>query len=173
MLTMRSMSAPTPAVHLIYARARNGVIGRDNQIPWHLPEDMAHFRQTTQGCPVIMGRKTWDSLPPRFRPLPGRSNIVITRQPGWQAEGALVAHSLPLALALCRQAPVAWVMGGAEIYALALPLAAQVNVTEIDLDVQGDAFAPPLDNTWQAVAREAHTSANGTPFAFVTYRRAG
>ena len=96
---------------LIFARARNGVIGRDNQMPWHLPEDLAHFKATTLGQPVIMGRKTWDSLPPRFRPLPGRLNVVITRQPHWVAEGAQVAHSLPEALALCPSASQPWVMG--------------------------------------------------------------
>ena len=91
-------------LHLIYARAANGVIGKDNTMPWHLPEDMAHFKQLTQGCAVIMGRKTWDSLPPRFRPLPGRTNIVVTRQSDWQAEGALRADSLEGALALARAA---------------------------------------------------------------------
>ena len=87
-------------LHLIYARAANGVIGKDNRLPWHIPEDMAHFKQLTQGCPVVMGRKTWDSLPPRFRPLPGRTNIVVTRQGDWQAEGAHRAGNLAEALAL-------------------------------------------------------------------------
>ena len=106
----------TPRINLIFARASNGVIGKDNSMPWHLPEDLAHFKRLTQGCPVIMGRKTWDSLPPRFRPLPGRSNIVITRQPIWQAEGALHASSLPEALQLSGDVPEVWVIGGAEIY---------------------------------------------------------
>ena len=91
-----------PRVNLIFARAANGVIGANNTIPWHIPEDMAHFKQQTVGAPVIMGRKTWDSLPPRFRPLPGRQNIVVTRQPGWQADGALRAGSLQEALSLCE-----------------------------------------------------------------------
>jgi dihydrofolate reductase len=110
-------------LHLIYARADNGTIGLNGQMPWHLPEDLAHFRQQTQGCPVIMGRKTWDSLPPRFRPLPGRQNIVITRQPGWSDTGALRAASLPEAVALCAGAAVVWVIGGAQIYAQAAPYA--------------------------------------------------
>ena len=100
---------------LILARARNGVIGRDGGMPWHLPEDLAHFKKVTMGCPVIMGRKTWDSLPPRFRPLPGRANIVVTRQADWQAEGAARAASLSEAMILCSGASRAWVIGGAEI----------------------------------------------------------
>ncbi|MFP5467056.1 MAG: dihydrofolate reductase [Gammaproteobacteria bacterium] len=159
-------------LNLIYARARNGVIGKDNQLPWHLPEDLAHFKRMTLGCPVIMGRKTWDSLPPRFRPLPGRLNIVVTRDPAWQAEGARAAHSLEDARTLCPSGSDAWVIGGAQIYAQALPLASRVVVTEIDQDFEGDAFAPGLGDGWQEVARESHTSASGLPFAFVTYTRA-
>lgn len=98
------MSATTPRINLIFARAANGVIGVNNTIPWHLPEDMAHFKQQTAGAPVVMGRKTWDSLPPRFRPLPGRRNIVVTRQADWQAEGAQAVGSLPDALSLCTPA---------------------------------------------------------------------
>jgi dihydrofolate reductase len=138
---------------LIYARARNGVIGNEGGLPWHLPEDLAHFKQLTMGSPVIMGRKTWDSLPARFRPLPGRANIVVTRQPGWQAEGASSAASLAEAIALCADAPAAWVIGGAEIFALALPMAHVAEVTEIDTDIAGDAFAPPLDSGWKETAR--------------------
>lgn len=161
-----------PKLGLIYARARNGVIGKDNQMPWHLPEDLAHFRKTTMGAPVIMGRKTWESLPPRFRPLPGRRNIVITRQADWQAEGATRAASLEEAIALCGQAPVAWVTGGAEIYRLALPLADTVAVTEIDADYEGDAFAPQLGDDWRESARERHVSPAGLAYSFVTYSRA-
>jgi len=97
-------------LHLIYARARNGVIGKDNQMPWHLPEDLAHFKRVTLGQPVIMGRKTWDSLPPKFRPLPGRLNIVVTRQPDWRSEGALRAGSIEEAmrLAAMRPTPGSW-----------------------------------------------------------------
>ncbi|MDP2261623.1 MAG: dihydrofolate reductase [Hydrogenophaga sp.] len=156
---------------LIYARAANGVIGRDNQLPWHLPEDLAHFKRTTLGCPVIMGRKTWDSLPPKFRPLPGRLNIVVTRDAAWRADGAAVAHSLEAARALCPPDSVAWVIGGAQIYAQALPLAREVVVTEIARDFEGDAFAPSLGAEWQESARDSHTSASGLPFAFVTYTR--
>ena len=159
-------------LHLIYARARNGVIGRDGRMPWHLSEDMAHFKRTTLGCPVIMGRKTWESLPPAFRPLPGRRNIVVTRQSGWQAPGAEVAHSLEQAQALCQDAERAWIMGGADIYRQALPLARQVVVTEIDADFAGDAFAPELDDVWQV--REAgpwQASSTGLPYRFVVYGR--
>lgn len=160
-------------LNLIYARARNGVIGRDNQMPWHLPEDLAHFKQTTLGCPVIMGRKTWDSLPPRFRPLPGRQNIVITRDATWAADGAQAAHSLDAALGLCSGAAPAWVIGGAQIYALALPQARRVVVTEIDQDIDGDAWAPTLGPEWRETDRQWHTSANGWRLAFVNFERWG
>jgi dihydrofolate reductase len=156
---------------LIYARARNGVIGRGNALPWHLPEDLAHFKRTTLGAPVIMGRKTWDSLPPKFRPLPGRRNIVVTRQPDWQADGAQRAATVEQAIALCGDAAQAWVSGGAEIYRLALPLADTVVVTEIDADFEGDALAPELAGGWREVARESHTSRTGLPYSFVTYRK--
>lgn len=160
-----------PAIHLIYARARNGTIGRDGKMPWHLPEDLAHFKRTTLGAPVIMGRKTWDSLPPQHRPLPGRTNIVITRQPHWQAPGAHTAHSLEQAIALCPDAATIWVLGGAQIYAQALPLAQQIVVTEIDADFTGDAHAPTLDTHWHETTRQSHTSASGLPYSFVTYTR--
>ncbi len=158
-------------LHLIYARAANGVIGANNTLPWHLPEDLSHFKRHTLGCPVIMGRKTWDSLPPKFRPLPGRLNLVVTRQPNWQDQGAQAAASLQDALARCGDAPDAWVIGGAQIYAQALPLAHSVVVTEIDLQVQGDAFAPQLDNEWRETQRASHVSANGLAYSFVNYQR--
>ncbi len=158
-------------LHLIFARAANGVIGHNNTLPWRLPEDMAHFKRTTLGCPVIMGRKTWDSLPPKFRPLPGRLNVVVTRQPDWQAEGALCAHSLPAAMALCPANSDAWVIGGAEIYAQALPLASTAVVTEIDTDFEGDAFAPEFGPAWSETAREKHVSTTGLSFSFVTYQK--
>ena len=157
-------------LHLIYARARNGVIGKDNQMTWHLPEDLAHFKRVTLGQPVIMGRKTWDSLPARFRPLPGRLNIVITRQIEWQAEGALRAGSIEDALRLCGDVDDAWIMGGAEIYRQAEPLASTAVVTEIDQDFEGDALAPTLGLDWTEVQRESHTAASGMGFAFVTYQ---
>ena len=158
-------------LNLIYARARNGVIGLNNAMPWHLPEDLAHFKRVTLGCPVIMGRKTWDSLPERFRPLPDRDNIVITRDRHWQSPGARVAHSLDEAVALCAEAPQTWVMGGAQIYALALPLAQRVVVTEIDQDYTGDAYAPTLGLAWRETSRQAHTSNSGLRFAFVDFKR--
>ena len=158
-------------LHLIYARAANGVIGANNTLPWHLPEDLAHFKRHTLGCPVIMGRKTWDSLPPKFRPLPGRLNLVVTRQSDWQAQGAQATASLQDALAHCGDAPDAWVIGGAQIYAQALALAHSVVVTEIDVQVQGDAFAPQLGSEWRETRRESHVSATGLAYSFVNYLR--
>ena len=161
-------------INLIFARARNGVIGKDNQLPWHLPEDLAHFKRTTLGQPVIMGRKTWDSLPPKFRPLPGRTNLVVTRQTDWQAAGATVAHSLVQAQALCDPFQEVWVIGGAEIYAQALPYARKAVITDIDLTVDGgDAFAPQFGPQWQETAREDHVSAQGLPYSFITLERKG
>jgi dihydrofolate reductase len=158
-------------INLIYARAANGVIGKDGTMPWHLPEDMAHFKQLTQGGPVIMGRKTWDSLPPRFRPLPGRSNIVITRQADWTAEGAMRVASLEEALQQAGAAPEIWVIGGAQIYAQAEPLATRAEVTEIAQDFDGDAHAPVLGANWRETRRSAHVSARGLAFHFVTYEK--
>jgi dihydrofolate reductase len=160
-------------LHLIFARARNGVIGQGNALPWHLPEDLAHFKRTTLGCPVIMGRKTWDSLPERFRPLPGRLNVVVTRQGDWTAPGALRAASLEEAVALCPDDSDIWVIGGAQLYALALPLARTAVVTEIDADFAGDAYAPQFGPQWQETARVAQVSRDGLPFSFVTYTPTG
>ncbi|MEY4426048.1 MAG: hypothetical protein RL535_346 [Pseudomonadota bacterium] len=162
-------------LNLIYARARNGVIGKQGKLPWHLPEDLAHFKRVTMGCPVIMGRKTWDSLPPQFRPLPGRVNIVITRQNEWQKIGAEPANTLPEALLICEQInpnpEQVWVIGGAQIYAETLALAKRVVVTEIDADFEGDAYAPVLDASWLETQREQHASKTGLKFSFVTYTR--
>jgi dihydrofolate reductase len=165
-------------LHLIFARTRQGVIGRNNTLPWHLPQDLAHFKRCTLGCPVIMGRKTWDSLPPRFRPLPGRANVVVTRQPDWvgtsaAADGraALRAESLEQALQLCGDAPDVWIIGGAQLYALAEPLASTAIVTELDLDVEGDAFAPTLGPAWIETAREEHTADDGMGFRFITLKK--
>jgi len=163
--------ATLPRLHLILARAANGVIGRDNRMPWHLPEDLAHFKRTTLGCPVIMGRKTWDSLPPRFRPLPGRPNIVLSRDTAWSAEGAQRADSLDAALTLCADQPDVWVIGGAQVYAQALSRAHTAVVTEIHRAYEGDAFAPTFGPDWVETRREAHVSADGLPFAFVTLER--
>ena len=165
------MSPAAPRIGLIWAQARGGVIGRDGAMPWHVPEDLAHFKRTTLNHPVIMGRRTWDSLPPRFRPLPGRVNIVVTRQPDWQAAGARRASSLHEALQWCEPAERAWIIGGAQIYAQALPLADELVVTEIDTEVEGDAFAPAIGPEWREVAREPLVAGNGMRLAFVTWRR--
>jgi dihydrofolate reductase len=155
---------------LIVARARNGVIGRDNALPWRLPEDLQHFKRTTLGAPIIMGRKTWDSL---GRPLPGRRNIVVSRNRGLTLEGAEVAASLEDAQRLCVGSEQVFLIGGAQLYAEALPSADRLIVTEIDADVPGDAFFPAVDRSkWIEVARETHHSeANGFDYAFVTYER--
>lgn len=157
------------AINVIWAQARNGVIGRNNTIPWRLPEDMAHFRALTMGHPVIMGRKTWDSLPAKFRPLPGRLNIVVTRQPGWAAEGAQRAGSLQEALACCPAGSSPWIIGGAQIYAQALPLAQRAEVTVLDADYEGDAHAPAFGPGWVEAAREQHVSATGLSYRFLSY----
>ena len=157
-------------LHLIYARAANGVIGFKGTMPWHLPEDLAHFKRTTLGCPVIMGRKTWDSIPAKFRPLPGRTNIVVTRQENWNEKGARPAPSMPDALQLCEQNEHVWVIGGAQIYAQALPLAHSVVVTEIGADFEGDAFAPTLGPEWLEAARQDLISVQGLPLSFVIYQ---
>lgn len=158
---------------LIWAQTVDGVIGADGLMPWHLPEDLAHFRSVTRGGAVIMGRRTWDSLPERFRPLPGRQNVVITRQRGWAAEGASVAHSFWEARALTEE-PV-WVIGGAEIYRLALPYADTLEVTEIDAEIAGDTRAPSITADWNAVGTDPENgwlhSVGGLPFRFVRYQR--
>ena len=158
-------------INMIFARSANGVIGNNNAMPWHLPEDLAHFKKLTLGCPVIMGRKTWDSLPAKFRPLPGRTNVVITRQVDWQAEGAQRAGSLTDALAICQAASEVWIIGGAQIYVQAEPLALRIEVTHIDKTYEGDAFAPTLSNQWQQSQKQDHVSSNGLNFSFITYTR--
>ena len=162
-----------PRIGLIWAQARGGVIGKDGAMPWHLPEDLAHFKRTTLSHPVIMGRKTWGSIPPRFRPLPGRTNIVVTRQPDWHESGSQPAPSLREALQQCENADKVWVIGGAQIYAQALPLADELVVTEINADFDGDAFAPAIGPEWHEIARERIVAANGLPLAFVTWRKGG
>jgi dihydrofolate reductase len=159
---------------LIAAVARNGAIGRGGQLPWHLPEDLAHFRRQTQGCPVIMGRKTWDSLPPRFRPLPGRRNLVLTRQTGLALPGAEAVTGLDDALARVSDAPTVFVIGGAQLYAEALPYADRLVLTEVDADAEGDAFFPAWERQdFTERQRERHRAAapNDFTFAFVTYQR--
>jgi dihydrofolate reductase len=159
-------------IALVAAVAREGVIGRDGGIPWRIPEDMAHFKELTTGHAVVMGRRTWDSLPDRYRPLPGRRNVVVTRNAAWRAEGAERAGSLEAALALLDDDERVFVIGGAEIYAEALPLADEMFLTEIGDDVAGDTFFPDWDRTaFVQASRNEHVSDDGVPFAFVTYRR--
>ena len=158
-------------INMIFARSANGVIGNNNALPWHLPEDLAHFKKLTLGCPVIMGRKTWESLPPRFRPLPGRTNVVITRQADWHAAGAQSAGSLTDALATCKAASDVWIIGGAQIYAQAEPLASRIEVTQIDKHFEGDALAPTLGSQWQQSLKEDHVSSTGLEFSFISYTK--
>jgi dihydrofolate reductase len=159
-------------LHMIYARARNGVIGKQGQLPWHLPEDLAHFKRTTLGQPVVMGRITWESLPEKFRPLPGRTNVVVSRQISFKALGAQVVSSLEAAIALFPFSEVVWLIGGAQLYAQALPLASQIVVTEIDADFEGDAFAPSLSpNDWIETQRSSHVSAQGLGYHLVTLQK--
>ena len=166
------MSKPT--LTLIAACARGGVIGIENRMPWHLPEDMKFFREATRGKPVIMGRKTWESLPDAFRPLPGRLNIVVSRNPDFHAAGGTVVGSLADALTAAGDAETAFVIGGAELYRQALPLADRLLLTEIDRDFDGDAYFPEFArDVWQEVARDARIAESGLPFAFVTYQRRG
>ena len=158
-------------INMIFARSANGVIGLNGAMPWHLPEDLAHFKKLTMGSPVIMGRKTWDSIPAKFRPLPGRSNVVVTRQPEWQAPGAQTAGSLQDALALCQAASEVWIIGGAQIYAQAEPLASRIEVTHIDKNYDGDAFAPQLGSQWKPGHQVNHVSSTGLSFTFITYTK--
>lgn len=157
-----------PNLVLIAALARNGVIGINNTLPWHLPEDMKHFREATRGKPIIMGRKTWESLPDTFRPLPGRHNIVVSRNPTYQADGATVVSSLTAALDAAVNADDAFVIGGAELYRQALPLARRMVLTRIEQDFEGDAHFPSFtDADWQMTRQDAHVSNNGLPFSFI------
>ena len=159
-------------LHLIYARSRNNVIGVNGDLPWHLPEDLAHFKRTTLGQPVIMGRVTWQSIPEKFRPLPGRTNVVVSRQAGFDAPGAQVVNSLQAAMGLFSDHEVVWLIGGAQLYAQALPLAQQLVITEIDADYAGDAFAPAVDTgEWKETQRTQHTSAQGLGYSLVTLQR--
>lgn len=161
-----------PEIILIAAVAKNGVIGRDNQLLWQIPEDMKHFRETTAGKPVIMGRKTWESLPPRFRPLPGRRNVVISRQPAYAAPGAEVAGSLEAAIAACRDEAQVFIIGGAEIYRLAMPLADTLIITEVNASPDGDARFPPIEHAdWQEASRTTIPCSTGETIAFVRWTR--
>ena len=160
---------PHPTLALIAAVARNGAIGKDNALLIHLPDDLPRFKRLTLGCPIIMGRKTWDSI---GRPLPGRRNIVLTRDPRWQAAGAEAVPSLQAALALTAGAPKVFVIGGAQAYAQALPIADELILTEIDADLLGDAYFPDWDKSkFAEVSRQAAPDKSGLKFSFVTYAR--
>ena len=158
-------------VALIWAQSASGVIGRDDGIPWRLPEDQARFKELTMGHTVVMGRLTWESLPKSVRPLPGRRNVVLTRQADYMAEGAEVITTFEDALT----ADETWVIGGQQIYALALPLAIRCEVTEVEIDVRredSDAVAPVLDETWVGSSGDWLTSQSGVRYRFHTYLRA-
>lgn len=159
---------------LIAALDRRRALGRGGALLWQESEDQKHFRRVTMGCPVIMGRKTWDSLPARFRPLPGRRNVVVTRDAQWQAPGAERAASLDAALGLVADAAKAFVIGGGQLYAQALARADELVLTEIDAAFDGaDTFFPAFDRgAFVEIAREPRTAADGTRYAFVSYRRA-
>ena len=160
---------PAPTVSLIAAVARNGGIGRDNSLLVHLPEDLAHFKRTTLGAPILMGRKTWQSI---GRALPGRRNIVISRDPGFVAPGAETAPSFDAALERVKTDPKVYVIGGASIYAAALPRADELALTEVDADLPADTWFPAWDRrAFRQTARESHRSPQGFDYSFVTYLR--
>jgi dihydrofolate reductase len=155
---------------LIWAQSTSGIIGRSGGIPWELPEDLVRFKALTMGHTVVMGRRTWESLPAKFRPLPGRKNIVLTHQAGFTAGGATVVRSLDDALT----DPDTWVVGGEQIYTLALPRAGRCEVTEVDIDLprdDSDVVAPVLDETWVGMAGEWETSRTGLRYRFHSYLR--
>jgi dihydrofolate reductase len=160
-------------VTLVAAVGRGGVIGLRGGLPWPpIREDMARFRSLTMGHPVVMGRRTWDSLPDRVRPLPGRRNVVVTRNPAWEGDGAERAGSLEEALALLDGEEAVFVVGGGEIYAAALPVADVLELTEIDADVPADTFFPPFDRgVFVETRRVAGANEGGPPYSFVTYER--
>ncbi|QTX05033.1 dihydrofolate reductase [Agromyces archimandritae] len=189
-----------PRIGLIWAQTADRIIGAGGRMPWHVPEDLAHFKELTLGAPVVMGRKTWESLSPRFRPLPGRRNIVVTRDPAWSAAGAEHAASIDAALALAgsgsakpggtdtdaagpgaadtaegSSAPAVWVIGGGEVYRQAIGRADVVEVTELDLEVAGDTRAPELDASWREIALDPAdgwlTSRTGIRYRFRTFTR--
>jgi dihydrofolate reductase len=165
---MSQISAPR--IYVVAAVAANGIIGVKGQLPWSLPEDLKHFKRLTMGHPIIMGRRTWESLK---GPLPGRDNIVVTRTPGYEAPGAAVATSLEAALALCLGESVAFVIGGSQLFKDSLPIAAGLVMTEIDRPYEGDTWFPEYDRSrWKETQREQHVAADGTRFDFVLYEPA-
>ena len=156
-------------ISLIVALAKNNVIGLNNTLPWHLPEDLKHFRALTTGHHIIMGRKTYESL---GRLLPDRTTVIVTRNNDYQVDGALIAHSLDAAIALCENDDEVFVIGGAELYQVGIKLANKLYITELELGVPGDAYFPAYDVAeWQESSREAHTSAQGLLFSYITYIR--
>lgn len=158
-----------PVVQLVVAYSDNRVIGKDNALPWRLPSDLAHFKRTTMGKPIIMGRKTWESL---GRPLPGRPNLVISRDVAYLADGAQVFPSLDAALDSCGDYDHACVIGGEQVFKLALPLAQNIIATEVHAHIDGDTWFPELDpSQWQEVQRQTQPAENGLHYDFVTYRR--
>ena len=151
-------------MELIVARGKNGVIGLKGKMPWHLPEDLKHFKETTMGCPVLMGRKTWESL---GRPLPGRKNVVITRQADYVAEGACVVPTIEAALEAVKDEPVAFIMGGAQIYQQTLPLVKVAHVTVINADYDADAYFKPFDDEhWLLDEEQTFPATDAHPFSF-------
>ncbi len=168
------MTRADAVVGLIWAQSTTGVIGRDGGIPWRVPEDLTRFKQLTMGHTVVMGRRTWDSLPAGVRPLPGRRNVVLSRQTGFTAEGAEVFGSLDEAIATVETEPETWVIGGEQIYRLALPQATRCEVTEVDTDLpraDDDALAPVLDETWSGVTGEWLVSRSGLRYRLHSYQR--
>ena len=165
----------TVAIGLVWAQARGGVIGADGGLPWHLPEDLARFKALTMGATVVMGRVTWESLPDSVRPLPGRRNVVLTRQEDWLAEGAEVVHSAEQALAAVSPGEPVWVIGGASVYQTCLPYALRAVVTEIDVEVAGDTYAPELGATWLVTSQEPDQgwlqSTSGLSYRVLTHER--
>lgn len=162
---------PVPNLSVIAAVAANGVIGRNNDLPWHLPADLAHFKRTTLGKPILMGRRTWESLPGL---LPHRNHIVVSRSPGYAAAGALVASSLDEALKWVEGTEEALVIGGAQLYTQALPIASKLYLTEIDAAIDGDTFFPEVDwSIWREVERDRYPAdaRNAYPYQFVTWER--
>jgi len=161
-------------VGLVWAQSTSGVIGRGGDIPWRVPEDLARFKQVTIGHTVVMGRRTWDSLPATVRPLPGRRNVVLSRQTDFMADGAEVLDSLEQAFSNSETEPETWVIGGAQIYMLALPHATRSEVTEVDIDLpraDDDALAPVLDEAWLAETGEWLVSRSGLRYRFHSYHR--
>jgi len=162
-------------VGLVWAQSTSGIIGRGGDIPWRVPEDLARFKQVTMGHTVIMGRRTWESLPAAVRPLPGRKNVVLSRRSDFVADGAQVVGSLEAALADCEGEPEAWVIGGEQVYLLALPHATRCEVTEVDVDLRrddDDALAPVLDDAWLGETGEWQVSRTGLRYRLHSYRRA-